>query len=379
MNTIFTVADKQLQLDRLPLGQNNRSLQAWDAADELLLQQALPLLAERTNLKVAVMHDLFGALSCALGDYPHSQHNDSVVSQQATVHNRQQNGLSADAVNFLSSVTALPADLDLVLLKVPNNHGYLRFMLQQLSRVVRPDTVIIAAAKAKDIHKNLLALFEQELGPTRASLAQKKCRTIHCIPRGEARALTYPIRWQLPELQLTLLNHANVFAKEQLDIGARFLLEHLPTVEAGAVVADLGCGNGVIGLALLKQQPAAKLLFTDDSYMAVASAQESLRLNMPELLAQAEFRVDDCLASQADQTLDYVICNPPFHQQQAVTEHIAWQMFNDAKRCLKAGGKLRIVANRHLPYYEKMTVLLGGCRHIASNNKFVILESTKRK
>jgi 23S rRNA (guanine1835-N2)-methyltransferase len=44
MNTIFTVADKQLQLDRLPLGQSNRSLQAWDAADELLLQQALPLL-----------------------------------------------------------------------------------------------------------------------------------------------------------------------------------------------------------------------------------------------------------------------------------------------------------------------------------------------
>ena len=110
-----------------------------------------------------------------------------------------------------------------------------------------------------------------------------------------------------------------------------------------------------------------------------ASSKASVEANVPELIAQAEFRTDDCLASQADQSLDYVICNPPFHQQQAVTEHIAWQMFNDAKRCLKAGGKLRIVANRHLPYYEKMTVLLGGCRHIASNNKFVILESTKRK
>ncbi len=141
MNTIFTIADKQLQLDRLPLGQSNRSLQAWDAADELLLQQALPLLNERAGLKVVVMHDLFGALSCALGDYPHIQQNDSVLSQQATVHNRQQNGLSADSVSFLDSVTALPADLDLVLLKVPNNHGYLRYMLQQLSQVVRPDTV----------------------------------------------------------------------------------------------------------------------------------------------------------------------------------------------------------------------------------------------
>ncbi len=379
MNTIFTVAGKQLQLDRLPLGQGNRSLQAWDAADELLLQQALLLLNESTDLKVVVMHDLFGALSCALGDYPHTQQNDSVLSQQATVHNRQQNGLSLDAVSFIDSVTALPAKVDLVLLKVPNNHGYLRFMLQQLSQVVRPDTVIIAAAKAKDIHKNLLAIFEQELGPTQASLAQKRCRTIHCSPRGEKRALTYPIQWQLPDYQLTLVNHAHVFAKEQLDIGARFLLEHLPVLEAGALVADLGCGNGVLGLALLKQQPEIKVIFTDDSFMAVASSKASVEANIPELLSQAEFRTDDCLASQADQSLDYVICNPPFHQQQAVTEHIAWQMFNDAKRCLKAGGKLRIVANRHLPYYEKMTVLLGGCRHIASNNKFVILESTKRK
>ncbi len=81
-----------------------------------------------------------------------------------------------------------------------------------------------------------------------------------------------------------MVNHANVFAKEQLDIGARFLLEHLPVVEEGAVVADLGCGNGVLGLALLKQQPEAKVIFTDDSYMAVASARASVELNIPELI-----------------------------------------------------------------------------------------------
>jgi 23S rRNA A1618 N6-methylase RlmF len=25
-----------------------------------------------------------------------------------------------------------------------------------------------------------------------------------------------------------------------------------------------------------------------------------------------------------------ILCNPPFHQQHAITDHIAWQMFNDA-------------------------------------------------
>ena len=142
---------------------------------------------------------------------------------------------------------------------------------------------------------------------------------------------------------------------------------------------DLGCGNGVLGLPLLSKDTAITMLFCDESYMAVDSARMSIAENMPHLMPQCQFVVDDCLSQQSDRSADIIVCNPPFHQQQAVTEHIAWQMFNDAKRCLKAGGKLRIVANRHLPYYEKMTVLLGGCRHIASNNKFVILESTKRK
>ena len=32
------------------------------------------------------------------------------------------------------------------------------------------------------------------------------------------------------------------------------------------------------------------------------------------------------------------LCNPPFHQQHAVTDHIAWQMFNDSFKALKQGG-----------------------------------------
>ena len=53
----------------------------------------------------------------------------------------------------------------------------------------------------------------------------------------------YPTEWQLDNSQFTISNHANVFAREQLDIGARVLLDALPNLEAETVV-DLGCGNG---------------------------------------------------------------------------------------------------------------------------------------
>ncbi len=49
-----------------------------------------------------------------------------------------------------------------------------------------------------------------------------------------------------------------------------------------------------------------------------------------------------------------VLCNPPFHQQHALTDNVAWEMFHHARRCLKINGELYIVANRHLDYFHKL-------------------------
>jgi 16S rRNA G1207 methylase RsmC len=72
-----------------------------------------------------------------------------------------------------------------------------------------------------------------------------------------------------------------------------------------------------------------------------------------------------------------ILCNPPFHQQQILSDHIAWQMFTDAFKALHTYGELRVVANRHLGYHEKLKRLFGGAKVIASNAKFVILSAIK--
>jgi 16S rRNA (guanine1207-N2)-methyltransferase len=69
------------------------------------------------------------------------------------------------------------------------------------------------------------------------------------------------------------------------------------------------------------------------------------------------------------------MCNPPFHQQQAITDHIAWQMFCDAKRVLTNHGRLLVIGNRHLGYHAKLKRLFGNVSVIASNKKFVILQA----
>jgi 16S rRNA (guanine1207-N2)-methyltransferase len=58
-----------------------------------------------------------------------------------------------------------------------------------------------------------------------------------------------------------------------------------------------------------------------------------------------------------------------------ITDDIAWQMFVDAKKMLRPGGELRVVANRHLDYPDKLKRLFGGCQVIANNPKFIVLSA----
>lgn len=205
----------------------------------------------------------------------------------------------------------------------------------------------------------------------------EKARLIHCTFTAPAVAdapQTYD--WQLEGTDWTIHNHANVFSRSGLDIGARLFLKHLPENVEGEMV-DLGCGNGVIGLQLLAQNPQARVLFTDESHMAVASSRLNVERNMPDALERSEFMVNNGLSGIEPDRFDVVLCNPPFHQQSAITDHIAWQMFHDARRSLKYGGELIVVGNRHLDYFRKLKKIFSNCSNVASNGKFVVLKAVK--
>jgi len=368
------LSNRTLTLHRFPQMREESPLQAWDAADEYLLRH---LDDAPVNGPTLIFNDTFGALGCALAGEGVYSISDSWLNQQATRQNLALNGLDEGDVQLLDSLAALPAAPARVLMKVPKTLALLEQQLRALRAVVTPQTQIIAAGKAKDIHTSTLQLFEKVLGPTTTSLAWKKARLIYGTFTKPALAESDVIaRWQLDGTDYQIGNHANVFSRGGLDVGARFFLQHLPSDLEGEIV-DLGCGNGVIGLMALQQNPLAQLHFVDESYMAVASSRMNIEANRPQDLARSEFRVNNSLAGFPSDRLHAVLCNPPFHQQSAVTDHIAWQMLRDARRCLQDGGELRIVGNRHLDNYHKMKKLFGNCTTVASNQKFVVLRSVK--
>ena len=71
------------------------------------------------------------------------------------------------------------------------------------------------------------------------------------------------------------------------------------------------------------------------------------------------------------------ICNPPFHQQHSIGDHIAQAMFRDAHKHLAGNGEFWVVGNRHLNYGQALRRLFPKTRSIGSNNKFSIFCATK--
>ncbi|WP_312212042.1 23S rRNA (guanine(1835)-N(2))-methyltransferase RlmG [Pseudescherichia sp.] len=365
---------RSLNLKRFPETDDVNPLQAWEAADEYLLQQL-----DETEISgpVLIFNDHFGALACALVEHKPFSIGDSYLSELATRENLRHNELDEGSVTFLDSTAAYPAAPGVVLIKIPKTLALLEQQLRALRQVVTPETRIIAGTKARDIHNSTLELFEKILGPTTTTLAWKKARLVNCT--FNAPALTdepQTLSWKLDGTPWTIHNHANVFSRTGLDIGARFFLQHLPENLEGEIV-DLGCGNGVIGLTLLEKNPEAQVVFVDESPMAVASSRLNVETNLPEAQDRCEFMINNALSGVEPYRFNAVFCNPPFHQKHALTDNIAWEMFHHARRCLKTNGELYIVANRHLDYFHKLKKIFGNCTTIATNNKFVVLKAVK--
>jgi 16S rRNA (guanine1207-N2)-methyltransferase len=372
---LLTTPFAELDLIRQP-EQSDEPLQAFDAADEYLLNHV----AEHgltLQTRVLVLNDSFGALAASLA--PHAavtSSTDSFLAVQGLERNLARNGQAYDAVPVIPASEALTGSFDWVLIRVPKTLALLEEQLIRLQGQLAPGAKVVAAGMIKHLPRSAGELLEEYIGPIQASLAVKKARLLFCTP--EAKTLQpspFPTRYTLDEPKIELINHANVFCRDGLDIGTRAFLPHLPKSLGTSRVADLGCGNGVLAIASALANPDAHYTLVDESFMAVQSAQENWQLALGD--REAVIRAGDGLAGQEPDSLDVVLCNPPFHQQQVVGDFLAWRMFQQAHSALVKGGALYIVGNRHLGYHTKLSRLFRGVEQVAATPKFVILKARK--
>jgi len=86
---------------------------------------------------------------------------------------------------------------------------------------------------------------------------------------------------------------------------------------------------------------------------------------------------DDAAAGLADDSVDLVVCNPPFHLGTSVVTGAADRLFAAAARVLRPGGELWTVYNNRLPHRAALRRLVGPTRVAEAGRQFTVTVSTR--
>ncbi|WP_280234637.1 class I SAM-dependent methyltransferase [Nocardia cyriacigeorgica] len=353
------------------------NLYAVDAADRLILDVAAEALTTADSGEVAVIGDSYGALTlgaAAAHDLRGVRvHQDLLTGELALAAN-------ARAVGFTDRYTAHALDADLlkgvrvVLLRLPRVLAGLSEVADAIARFAAPDVVIFAGGRDKYLTKSMNDVLAESFTEVRASRGRQKSRTLLVSGPKPVGDPPFPVREHIGELDIDVVAHGAAFSGARLDIGTRFLLQHMKTMKPDARDAiDLGCGTGILAVALAKARPRLEVVGTDQSAAAVASAVATVAAN--QMTDRVSVVRDDAMSTAPDNSADLVLCNPPFHVGAAVHTGSAIKMFAETGRVLRPGGELWTVYNSHLNYRGVVERMVGRTDVIGRNRKFTVTRS----
>jgi 23S rRNA (guanine1835-N2)-methyltransferase len=365
-HNLLSSAAGSFVLNRYP-ARKQESLHAWNSADRLLIEalyeQGLPAQS------ILVANDDQGALSVALR--PAVTWTDSALSSIAIKKNLSLN--KRPGIPIIVSTQAPEGDFTAVALKIPKLLTYLEYQLATLASVLKPGTPIIAAGMDKHLSPRIASILEHYIGPTQRHRGQLKARCFTAI-KDEREAAAPPVdaRYYCEALGGDLVSAANVFSREKMDIGSRFLLDHIGQLDTTYNAIDLACGNGILGLVAKANGICTNVTFCDESAMAVASASANATALCPEEEHNFGFHFGDGLLGYNGAQADLIMCNPPFHSNHTVEDYVGRRLLAQSAEHLQPSGALCLVANRHLPYLPTLKKGFARVEKLAQNKKFTI-------
>ncbi|MBY3553839.1 methyltransferase [Modestobacter lapidis] len=370
-------ADFFTQLRRAP-DVEAPELVAVDATDRLLLDEAAAELAAHPA-DVAVIDDSHGALTLGAGELHGATgvrvHQDLLLGELALAANAELTGRAG-------TYRSLPLGADLVrgarvvLAKAPKSLDALREIAEVVAAGADPGVTLYVGARVKHMTRAMNDVLGDCFTDVSATLARQKSRVL--VARGPRPvAPSFPRCRAHDDLGVTLCAHGAAFAGNKVDRGTRALLAALPeAVPDAASAVDLGCGTGLLAVALATARPGLTVLATDQSAAAVVSATATVAANA--LAGRVAVTRDDAASAVPDASVDLVVCNPPFHLGVAVHAAAAERVFAAAGRVLRPGGELWCVYNSHLPHREALRRLVGPTRQVSRDPVFTVTAATKR-
>jgi 16S rRNA (guanine1207-N2)-methyltransferase len=282
-------------------------------------------------------------------------------------------GLAVNAVDA-------PKTFELVLILPPRQRDEARALMARAVAMTKPGGRVIAAQSNDEGARSSQSDLAQLAGEVE-SMSKNKCRVFWSSSLAQLNT-GLVAEWQQldavrPIADGRFVSRPGIFAWDRIDVASALLADHLPPSLSGHA-ADLGAGFGYLSAELLARCPRVTAI---DVYEAEDRALELARVNLKSLESRADIKYFwHDVAGGLRGTYDVIVTNPPFHAQRALDRpDIGRRFIAEAAEALRPGGKLWLVANRHLPYELVLSENFEVVRTVVQKHGYKIIEGVRRR
>ncbi len=286
----------------------------------------------------------------------------------------QQTGAEVD---FSAFPGAGEAKYDWVIMNLPRQKALLAMLLDCAASLLAEGGVLWLAGENKAGIKSADKLLQLHFGQVRKLDNARHCGLLEASEQLQQHPfdpLAYREKWVLDcaGARISVLSYPGVFAHGRLDGGTALLLGVLTDMQLHGDVLDFACGAGVIGSCIAAQHAGARVTFVDTNALALKACEDTLNANHLQGAVLASDGLDDVSGS-----FDLMVTNPPIHAGVRTDNRLGMRLMESAHVHIRAGGRLILVANLHLPYENWLSTRFRSCTQLASNENFKVIVAKK--
>jgi 16S rRNA (guanine1207-N2)-methyltransferase len=287
----------------------------------------------------------------------------------------QRDGLAVTPIEDSSDAFSL------VMVLPPRQRDEARALLARAVLRTAEDGIVIACMLNNEGARSGESDLARLLGPVH-SLSKHHCRVFWATACADKLDRALLDAWSTLDAPRPIgdgrfVSRPGLFAWDRIDAASALLASVLPN-DLARRGADLGAGYGYLSVEVLSRCPRVTAL---DLYEAESRALELAKINLVSSEHRdgaLEFYWHD-VTTGLPHRYDFIVSNPPFHQGRADQPELGRAFIIAASDALLPGGRLWLVANRHLAYESTLAEKFASVRSVIVQDGFKILEAIKAR